>query len=315
MTPASLLDLGIGGLALALAAFAGVARASFAAIVGFVALGLLLALAWLRLGAPDVALTEVAIGSGLTGVLLIGAERRLRGSAEETAAERPGARVRVAAGLLSAAVAIGLAAAILWLPAAAPTLAPAVVRALPNTGLGNPVTAALIAFRAVDTLFEKVVLLLALVGVWSLAQDSSWGGRPGQRYPLDPDGVLAFLVRLLVPLGVVFGCFILWVSSEAPGGAFQGGAILAAMWLAARMAGLTDAPALRRRWVRWALAAGPLAFFAAGLAGPFAAGSFLAWPVGFAKPVILAIEIPLTLSIAATLCLLLSGPAKRDGGR
>ena len=315
MTQASLFDVGIAALALALAAFAGAARASFAAIVGFVALGLLLALAWLRLGAPDVALTEVAIGSGLTGVLLIGTERRLRSGAPAVAAERAPAPLRMAAGLLSAAVAAGLAAAILWLPAPAPTLAPAAVRELAKTGLGNPVTAALIAFRAVDTLAEKVVLLLALVGVWSLASDRSWGGRPGQRYPLDPDGVLAFLVRLLVPLGVVLGSYLLWVSSDAPGGAFQGGAILAAMWLAARMAGLTDAPALRRRWVRWVLAAGPLVFVAAGLAGPWLAGAFLAWPVDFAKPVIVAIEIPLTLAVAATLCLLLIGPAQRDEDR
>jgi len=314
VTPASFLDVGIGALAIALAAFAGAARASFAAIVGFVALGLLLALAWLRLGAPDIALTEVAIGSGLTGVLLIGTERRLRSRAAADAPERVRAPLRAAAALLSAGVAGGLAAAILSLPEIAPTLAPAAVRELPKTGLGNPVTGALIAFRAIDTLAEKVVLLLALVGVWSLAPDRWWGGRPGQRYPLDPDGVLAFLVRLLVPLGVVYGAYILWVSSDAPGGAFQGGAILAAMWLAARMAGLAEAPELRRPWVRWTLAAGPLVFFAAGLAGPLVAGGFLAWPADHAKAVIVAIEVPLTLSIAATLGLLLTGPAQRDGG-
>ena len=315
MTPASLLDLGIGAVVLALGAFAGAARASFAAIVGFVALGLLLALAWLRLGAPDVALTEVAIGGGLTGLLLIGAERRLRARAMAEGAERVSARVRVAAAVLSAGVAAGLAAAVLSLPIPAPTLGPAALRELPRTGLDNPVTAALIAFRAVDTLAEKVVLLLALVGVWSLAPDREWGGRPGQRYPLDADGVLAFLVRLLVPVGVVFGGYILWVSAGAPGGAFQGGAILATMWLAARMAGLTDAPRLCASRVRWALAAGPLVFFAAGLAGPLVAGGFLAWPVGFEKPVIVTIEIPLMLSIAAVLGLLLAGPAQRDGAR
>ena len=44
---------------------------TFAAVVGFVAYGLLLALVWVRLAAVDVALTEAAVGSGVTGALLI----------------------------------------------------------------------------------------------------------------------------------------------------------------------------------------------------------------------------------------------------
>lgn len=49
----------------------------FLAIVLFIAFGLLLALAWVRLDAPDVALAEAAIGAGLTGALLLAALARL----------------------------------------------------------------------------------------------------------------------------------------------------------------------------------------------------------------------------------------------
>ena len=42
-------------------------------IVQFIIMGLLLALAWVRLSAPDVALAEAAVGSGLTGALLLSA--------------------------------------------------------------------------------------------------------------------------------------------------------------------------------------------------------------------------------------------------
>jgi uncharacterized MnhB-related membrane protein len=41
-----------------------VTRDTFAAVIGFVAYGLLLALVWMRLAAPDVALIEAAIGGG-----------------------------------------------------------------------------------------------------------------------------------------------------------------------------------------------------------------------------------------------------------
>ena len=55
-------------------------RDVFAAVVGFVAFGLLLALVWVRIAAPDVALIEAAIGSGLTGGLLVAAGSRLGGA-------------------------------------------------------------------------------------------------------------------------------------------------------------------------------------------------------------------------------------------
>ncbi|MGB3212199.1 MAG: DUF4040 domain-containing protein [Desulforhopalus sp.] len=50
----------------------------FRAIVLFISFGLLMALAWVRLDAPDVALAEAAIGAGLTGALLMAALARLR---------------------------------------------------------------------------------------------------------------------------------------------------------------------------------------------------------------------------------------------
>jgi len=46
-------------------------RDLFRSIVLFIAFGMLLSLAWVRLGAPDVALAEAAIGAGLTGALLL----------------------------------------------------------------------------------------------------------------------------------------------------------------------------------------------------------------------------------------------------
>jgi uncharacterized MnhB-related membrane protein len=47
-------------------------------VVQFIIMGLLLAVAWVRLGAPDVALAEAAVGSGLTGALVLSAWARKR---------------------------------------------------------------------------------------------------------------------------------------------------------------------------------------------------------------------------------------------
>jgi energy-converting hydrogenase B subunit D len=42
-------------------------------VVLFIAYGLLMALVWVRLHAPDIALAEAAIGAGFTGVLFLDA--------------------------------------------------------------------------------------------------------------------------------------------------------------------------------------------------------------------------------------------------
>jgi multisubunit Na+/H+ antiporter MnhB subunit len=311
MTALFAFDCGLAALVVAVAAWTVVARASFSAVVGFVAFGLLLTFVWVRLEAIDVAMTEAAIGSGLTGALLLTAAARL---SAEVAAEAEGGspHLNAVAALLSATVATALAAAVLLLPDPAPTLAPAAAANVAATGLGNPVTNVLIAFRAMDTLLEKVVLLLALIGVWSLAPDRFWGGRPAPLRQTNPNDALTLFARLLPPVGIIVGIYILWEGADHPGGAFQGGTILAAMWLLVMMAGIADAPAVGSRRLRLTLIAGPAVFFAVGLGGLFLGDAFLAYPEAFAKPVILIIEFAMTLTIAVTLGLLLAGPPARE---
>ncbi len=53
------------------------------AVVMFIVFGLLLALAWARLSATDIALAEAAIGAGLTGALLLDALGAWRRAAKD----------------------------------------------------------------------------------------------------------------------------------------------------------------------------------------------------------------------------------------
>jgi multisubunit Na+/H+ antiporter MnhB subunit len=215
------------------------------------------------------------------------------------------------AAVLCTSITAGLAVVVLILPEPAPTLAPSAEAHLAATGVGNPVAAVLLAYRALDTLLESAVLPLALIGVWSLASDRFWGGRPGIRDRADREGVLVFLAQLLVPFGVLMGIHLVWVGTDGPGGKFQGGTLLAAMWILTMMAGINDTPPIGRRWLRIILVAGPLVFLAIGLIGFVVPGAFLAYPPGGAKPLILIIEAALTPSIAAALGLLPAGPPER----
>ena len=306
------LDVGLAFLVFAVAAWTVFAPGAFAATVGYVVYGLLLSLVWIRLFAVDVALTEAAIGSGVTGVLLIGAAARLRGAETTPAEEALTGLTRLFAAGLCLLVAAALAAVVLLLPDQGPTLAPQSMERLPETGLGNPVTAVLIAFRSFDTMLEKVVLVLGVVGVWSLAADRYWGGAPGEARAERPEPTLAFFAQMLAPIGILVGVHVFWVGADEPGGAFQGGAILAAMWMIVMMARLTEAPQASAFWLRLALIAGPAVFLAAGVAGAVVAGGFFAYPPGLAKPLILFIETFMTFTIAVTLPMLVAGPPRRE---
>ena len=55
----------------------------YASCILFITFGLVMALAWARLRAPDIALAEAAIGSGITGALLLAAVRRIAPAARQ----------------------------------------------------------------------------------------------------------------------------------------------------------------------------------------------------------------------------------------
>lgn len=269
------LDIGLAVLVFAVAAWTTFAPGAFAATVGYVVYGLLLSLVWIRLFAVDVALTQAAIGGGVTGVLLIGAAGRFRRADPVEPETSLAGLPRLAIASLCILVALALASVVL-LPDQGPSLAPQSMQHPAETGLGNSVTAVLIAYRAFDTMLEKAVLVLAVVGVWSLAADLYWGGAPGEARLERPEPTLAFLAQVLAPLGILVGVHVFWIGADEPGGAFQGGAILAAMWMIIMMARLTEAPRTSASWLRLALIAGPIVFLAAGVAGAVFAGGFFA---------------------------------------
>jgi multisubunit Na+/H+ antiporter MnhB subunit len=167
------------------------------------------------------------------------------------------------------------------------------------------------AHRAIDTLLESAVLVFAVFVIWSMAPDRRWGRAPGPAFVAEPHGPLVFLARVLPPIGIVIGIYIAWVGADAPGGKFQGGAVLAAMWVLPWIAGLIAPPSIRDMRLRLAIAAGPLVFLIVGLAGFAWAEGFLAYPPGYAKILILLIETAMTLSVAAAMACMIAGPPER----
>lgn len=274
----------------------------FRSIVLFLIYGLLVTVAWVRLDAVDVALAEAAIGAGLTGVLLLTAAHRLP-DRDDTRTPHPVAAIASAA----------LSGALIWawfVMPADPGLGAAVAEALPATGLGNPVTGVLLDFRAWDTLLESLVLLGALIGVWILAPSDTWSEPLGLPQRAAERGALALLGQILPPLGLLIGVYLVLTGSDRPGGAFQGGTVLAAMGIVAAMAARMQPPRMDGAGWRLSLVLGPGAFLLAGGATLAAGFGALTWPEAQARAIIIGIEVVLTLSIAVTLALLVLGTAR-----
>jgi len=285
-------------------------------VILFMAFGLVLAVAWGRLLAPDVALAEAAIGAGLSGALLLAAARkqpRLLSPGSSKGSRHPdGANVslvsRWAVTLLSAALAGTLAWALLHAFSSTPhdMLPRAISGNLAASGVSNPVTAVLLNFRAYDTLLELAVLLTAVLGIFSLGQAT-----PGYR-PAGP--IFDGLVRWLVPVLILMAGYLLWVGAHAPGGAFQAGATLAAAGVVLRLAGRSRIGLPDGFMLRIVMAAGVGVFLLVGLSLLLLGRPFLAYPPAWAGALILLIETAAMLSIAATLLLAFLGGQPESTG-
>jgi multisubunit Na+/H+ antiporter MnhB subunit len=308
----ALLLLSIVGLAWASLATTDVRRS----VILFMAFGLVLAVAWGRLLAPDVALAEAAIGAGLSGALLLAAAHRkpIPLAPESTnilrnhGAAGVGVVLRWAVTLLCAALAGTLAWALLHaLSSTQHDMLPGAISAnLAASGVSNPVTAVLLNFRAYDTLLELAVLLTAVLGIFALGQANSGYQPAGPVF----DG----LVRWLVPVLILTAGYLLWVGAHAPGGAFQAGATLAAAGVVLRLAGRSRTGLPDGFVLRIVMAAGVGVFLLVGLTLLLLGRPFLGYPPAWAGSLILLIETAAMLSIAATLLLAFLGGRPESTG-
>ncbi|MFN2330145.1 MAG: MnhB domain-containing protein [Chromatocurvus sp.] len=177
-----------------------------------------------------------------------------------------------------------------------------------SSGVEHPVTAVLLNFRSYDTLLEIGVLVIAgIVGI-TLSKTASLEDE-GLR---TTDSLVHALQRWFVPLMLMLSGYLLWAGSDRPGGAFQAGAVLAATGVMMRLGGIPMAFLRPGLMLRLGLALGFAVFLLVALASAAGGDAFLAYPPALTKPLIVMIEIVLTLSIAMVLlALFVSAPVNR----
>ncbi|MDJ0833971.1 MAG: DUF4040 domain-containing protein [Gammaproteobacteria bacterium] len=270
----------------------------------FTAFGLLLALIWARLRAPDLALAEAVIGAGISGALLLRAINDHKPLGSST--PQRSAWMTWSINLMALALFCVMSWS-MWLTldqVDSTRLSQLVLSQLDDSGVSNPVTAVLLNFRAYDTLLELAVVLTAVLAILALSP---------MRSAFQPAGVLLTgMLRWLVPVLIVSAGYLLWVGAHAPGGAFQAGAMLAAAMILLHQGGYHSGSGLNLMLLRVLLVIGIALFVGIGLVMMLLNQSFLDYSPGWAGLLILVIETAATVSIAAALTLAFVG-GRPDG--
>ncbi|MCG5529060.1 MULTISPECIES: Na(+)/H(+) antiporter subunit B [Halorhodospira] len=305
-----IVDLVLASGLVVLAWYAVVGGSLFRGIVMFVVFGMVLALAWAWLGSPDLAMAEAAIGAGVTGALLMIAYWRLkRINAVEPVDPSP-IRSWVAGGVaVLGTVVVGMIGlASLEALGGSAEAARMMNAALPETGLGNPITGVLIFFRNLDTLLEVAVLLAAYAGARAAL------GSHRAELPQPPSSTPLFdgLVTVVGPLTVVVAIYLLQAGSQLPGGAFQAGATLAALAVMLMLAGRLTPASEADLFTKAGLVVGTLVFCLVGLGALLIDRPLLGVPGTWA---VYLIEAAMMVSIALTLALLFAGAAALERRR
>ncbi len=213
--------------------------------------------------------------------------------------------VRIALGLLITSLALALGWAVWTLPLNHAGLRDVVQAEVPRSGADNPVTAVLLNFRGYDTLLEVGLLLIALLGTWALPRSQ------GEIAHETPGPVFTAFARLLAPPMVLVAAYLTWVGAYAPGGAFQGAAVLGAIGVLLLLIYRQRTLHVFGRTPGWALrlltGIGFVIFLGVALLGLITGGRLLEYPPELTGGLFLVIELMLTLSIAVILVALFPG--------
>ncbi len=204
-------------------------RDLFGVVILFSIYSFMTAALFMDLDAVDVAFTEAAVGAGVTTVLMLSC-LRLTGRWERRPKHSPLLPLIVVATTGTALVYGTLDAPLLGDPNAPAHqhVAPRYIEQGPiEVGMPNMVTAVLASYRGYDTFGETVVIFTAGIAVLLLLGiQEGPHTRPG-RTAIGDQIVLRVVVKLLIPLILLYGLYVQFHGDFGAGGGFQAGVIFA----------------------------------------------------------------------------------------
>lgn len=150
-----------------------------------------------------------------------------------------------------------------------------------ETGADNLVTGVILNYRGLDTAGEVTVIFTALAAVFAALLPVTIRSDEPSVAEVEVSPVVLFVVRLLAPFIAVFAVSVVASGHSAPGGGFQGGALLGGLFIALSLVlGTRRTRAfIPEPTAVWLRAAAPVTFVVVGAIGLALTGSFLGYPV------------------------------------
>jgi len=237
------------------AVFVSFTKSLLMSVIIFMAYSSVMAIVWVLLESPDLAITEAAVGAGVTSVLFFITLRRIHaiGKAEKEEHDATLKEIyshksvlifnkiyRIAAVLLCAAIIALMIMTVADLPEFGEALNPYnnevseryLEKGMEETGAVNAVTGMILDYRAFDTFGESCVLFIAAACVLILLRDDKKDAAAkaivDERFEPVSDAVLQYAARFLFPAIMIFGVYIILNGHISPGGGFSGGAVMGA---------------------------------------------------------------------------------------
>ena len=287
-------------------------RDLFAIVMLFGIYSLLSAGFFVTMDAVDVALTEAAVGAGVTTMLMLGT------LALTSRKEKPS---KAHGSLLPLAVVIVTGLALVYGTLDMPFLgdpdAPVHQHVAPRyieesyaeVGMPNIVTSVLASYRGFDTLGEVVVIFAAGLGVLTLLGSVGDSPHRARRPAMAHYLVLRIITRALIPLILLYALYIQFHGDYGPGGGFQAGVVFgAAIILYTIIFGLTNAErVISPHFLRYMMGAGVLIYGGTGVLTLLLGANFLDYDILAHDPLhgqhygILAVEFGVGVTVTAVM--------------
>lgn len=223
----------------------------------FMSYSLIMSIIWVLLESPDLAITEAAVGAGVSSILFFVTLKKIHAVEHELSAKKTRDLIemekhwemklfrrayRATAVIVGASIVIILLVTVSFLPEFGAANNPSsntvaeryITKGLEETGAVNVVSGMILDYRAFDTFGESCVLFIAatcvmiLLRVDTTENMSALYEQNDRIYEPKNDVILQKVAKLLVPVIMMFGVYIILNGHLSPGGGFSGGAVIGA---------------------------------------------------------------------------------------
>lgn len=105
-----------------------------------------------------------------------------------------------------------------------------------KSGVDNIVTSIYLDFRVFDTVFEALLLLISVIAIFQFIKLEIFENNleriaSSKSMIFKQSDIQRTLISVIYPLFIIFGIYVIARGTDSPGGGFQGGAILATVFM------------------------------------------------------------------------------------